>query len=315
MGKWRPNVVPLSRGKKGVFLLRPWQAQGPRMAHWLTKCKSCGNEAVVRYGTTPKGEQRFLCKECGRTFVDNNAPPGMRFPVEVIASAINQFYESSSLHKIRRTLKLDFDMQPDHSNILRWIVKYTKIAAREMNGLTVRVGNSWVADETVLKLKSEGGQNIWFWDIIDEKTRFLLASHLSISRFTKDAQTLMERAERRAGKAPKVVITDRLRSYLDAIERTWGADIEHVQSGPFIKDRRGDSTRAIERFHGTIKDRTKVMRALANRESAKLMMEGWLVHYNFFRPHSGLRGKTPAEAAGARPVFRNWADVVRTGGG
>lgn len=71
------------------------------------------------------------------------------------------------------------------------------------------------------------------------------------------------------------------------------------------------STRDIERFHGTLKDRTKILRALANKESAKVVLDGWLVHYNFFRPHGGLGGKTPAEAAKAKGVpFSSWLEVV-----
>lgn len=123
----------------------------------------------------------------------------------------------------------------------------------------------------------------------------------------KDAQTLMEKAERRADVIPKVIITDKLRSYLDAVERTWGADTRHLQASPFTLEQ---STRSIERFHGTLKDRTKVMRALANRESAKLVMEGWNVHYNFFRPHSGLENKTPAQAAGIDTPYKTWSDIV-----
>jgi putative transposase len=136
----------------------------------------------------------------------------------------------------------------------------------------------------------------------------LLASHLTPNRYTKDAQTLMEKAERRAGKMPKVVVTDRLRSYLDAIERTFRADARHHQSGPFALTQ---STRSIERLHGTIKDRTKIMRGLANKESAKLVMDGWAIHYNFFRPHQAHKGKTPAEVAGASAPFKSWADVVK----
>ena len=157
-------------------------------------------------------------------------------------------------------------------------------------------------------LKLKDGGNTWFFDCIDQDTRFLLASHLTPTRYTRDAQTLMERAEKRAGKSPRAVITDKLRSYLDAIERAFGADAKHVQSGPFKLQM---STRDIERFHGTLKDRTKVLRSLANRESAKIVLDGWLVHYNFFRPHGGLDGKTPAEAAKASGVpFSNWLDVV-----
>jgi transposase-like protein len=118
----------------------------------------------------------------------------------------------------------------------------------------------------------------------------------------------MERAERRAGKAPKTMVTDKLRSYLGAVEQTFGAETKHHQSSPFTI---GKSTRSIERLHGTIKDRTKIMRGLTNKETAKLIMDGWGIHYNFFRPHQGLKGRTPAEAAKADTPHKSWADIVR----
>jgi hypothetical protein len=63
-------------------------------------------------------------------------------------------------------------------------------------------------------------------------------------------------------------------------------------------------------MHGTIKSRTKVMRGLHTVESARLFLDGWLVHYNFFRPHMSLRDRTPAQVAGIRFPLRNWKDVT-----
>jgi hypothetical protein len=40
------------------------------------------------------------------------------------------------------------------------------------------------------------------------------------------------------------------------------------------------------------------MRALDDSESAKNMVDGLRLSYNFMRPHSALKGRTPAEAAG-----------------
>ena len=71
------------------------------------------------------------------------------------------------------------------------------------------------------------------------------------------------------------------------------------------------NTNLIERFHGTIKSRTKVMRGLHTIDSARLFMDGWLVHYNFFRPHMSLKDMTPAMAAGIRFPFRHWKDVMQ----
>ena len=34
------------------------------------------------------------------------------------------------------------------------------------------------------------------------------------------------------------------------------------------------------------------------------------MYYNYFRPHTSLKDKTPAQAAGIKFPFRNWKDVV-----
>ena len=281
-------------------------------SQWTTvKCKFCGEqEKVVHYGRTAKGTQRYLCQSCGRTFLDNKAPENMWYPTEVIASALNQFYESASLHKIERQLKLTYGVKPSHMTIYRWITRYSQKITKTLASIPIKTGSTWVAVETVIKLKEKGGSKVWFWDIIDKKTKFLLASHLSESRGMKDAQTLMEKASQRAGSIPKVVVTDKLASYLDGVELVFGADTKHTQSGPFVTK---DSTNIIERFHGTLKDRSKVLCSFMRKGTARIAMDGWLVHYNFFRPHSALKGKTPAEAAGAISLFKSWRDVVEKG--
>lgn len=154
------------------------------------------------------------------------------------------------------------------------------------------------------------GQKVWFWDIIDNKTRFLLASHMSETRMTKDAEALMRQAYDRTGKIPRVIYTDRLRAYLDGIELTFGANTKHRQGGPFDIE---NNTNLIERFHGTLKARTKVMRGMQNKDTARLIMDGWLIHYNYFRPHEALGNKTPAEVAKANFPYKGWKDVVMGG--
>ncbi len=44
-----------------------------------------------------------------------------------------------------------------------------------------------------------------------------------------------------------------------------------------------DSTNVIERFHGTMKDRTNVIRGFKNMDTAQLLSDAWLVHYNFLK--------------------------------
>jgi transposase-like protein len=143
--------------------------------------------------------------------------------------------------------------------------------------------------------------------VIDEKTRFLLASHISRTRTIKDAELLFTQANGRSLVVPKHIVTDKLGAYLDGIERVFGSDTIHVQSQGMASSTHNNY---IERFHGTLKQRTKVMRRLKSPTTAKIVLDGWLIHYNYFRPHEGLRGLTPAEAAGIRFPYKSWQDII-----
>lgn len=264
-------------------------------------CKYCGSKHIVRYGHY-QNVQRWWCKDCKRKFVHNDALPKMKTPIIQVASALSMFYEGMSLHGIRRNLEQTYRNYPSSSTIYEWVVRFTKLAVKLAKDYKPNVGDVWIADETVLKIE---GDKVWFWDLIDNKTRFLLASHMSLTRTTHDARVLLARAATRAEKPPETVITDKLPAYTDAIELNFGADTKHIQAKGLTR-----SKNIIERFHGSLKARTKVMRGLKTRKSAKLITDGWLVHYNFFRHHEALGDKTPAQKAGIKFPFRNWLDVV-----
>lgn len=53
----------------------------------------------------------------------------------------------------------------------------------------------------------------------------------------------------------------------------------------------------IERFHGTYRERTKVMRGFHSLNGSQTISDGERIYQNFIRPHTALKGKTPAEAA------------------
>lgn len=276
-------------------------------AHITIVCKNCGSADVVRYGVSGGGVQRYWCKRCQKKFVANNALPGMRYPPEQIASAMNMFYEGLSLNAVRRQLQHEHNVYPSDSTVYEWVVRFTRQAVEPLERLSLQTGDVWVVDETVLNID---GANVWFWDMIDDASRFLVASHLSRSRTMKDAVTVLTRGRRIADRAPRLILSDGLASYPDAVERVWGADTRHVRSMGFKEP---INTNLIERFHGTLKQRTKVMRGMQNLETARLVMDGWLVHYNFFRPHESLKGQTPGVVARANYPWSSWGQVVAHG--
>jgi len=185
-----------------------------------------------------------------------------------------------------------------------WVVKFTRFAMDLTTTDKTNTCGTWVADETVL-LTDRG--NIWFWDVIDEDSRFLLASHISTRRTTIDAQKLFLKAASHSKCMPHTVITDKLQAYQGAVESVL-INAFHERSKSFSMY---PNTNLIERFHGTLKDRTKVMRGLKSLDSSRFFTDGWLIHYNYCRPHMALLNRTPAEMAGVDSAFKNWKDIVK----
>jgi len=48
------------------------------------------------------------------------------------------------------------------AGIYCWIISFPKNVVDKAGGLQPIVGNTWIADEAVLKV---GGRNIWFWEL------------------------------------------------------------------------------------------------------------------------------------------------------
>jgi putative transposase len=265
-------------------------------------CKWCGSKNIKKYGSR-KDVQEYICLDCGRKFIDKDAPYRKQTTSELIGTSISSYYDGLSFADVARRLA-EGGNPVNESTVYRWVISYAEKAIRMMESYKPKVSDTWIADETTLKFENDIH---WLWDIIDKDTRFLLASYLSDNRGTKQAQRLMELASKRAGKVPKVVITDKLAAYLDGIELAFGADTEHIQSSPFAGK---DDTNIIERFHGTIKDRTKVIRGFKTFDTAIIILDGFLIHYNFFKPHLWLKGHTPAEIAGIKLPFKTWTEFV-----
>jgi hypothetical protein len=80
-----------------------------------------------------------------------------------------------------------------------------------------------------------------------------------------------------------------------------------------IRDIRFDGTvhnNKMERMNGEVRDREKVMRGLKNLDSP--ILKGIEVFHNYIRPHMGLDGKTPAEAAGIQVKGDNkWLTIIQ----
>ncbi|MFH1032645.1 MAG: DDE-type integrase/transposase/recombinase [Chloroflexota bacterium] len=229
----------------------------------------------------------------------------MKTPSKQIASALGMYYGGMSLDAIQQQFKQDHNLDMSESNYWNWVKRFTKEAVRQAKDFKPEVGDEWCADETYMKL---GRRKVYFWDIIDTRTRYLLASHVSFTRSARDARQLMTLARERAGKAPKTIITDKLRAYISGIEDEYGGDTKHRQGGPFDVE---NSTGIIERFHATLEQRTKVFKKYKDIADIRLLTGGWLINYNFFKQNEGCGNIPPAQAISKAVPFKDWNDVVR----
>jgi putative transposase len=267
------------------------------------KCKYCRSGSVIKYGKY-KAVQYYYCKDCRHKFASLETIPKMQYSTLKVAGAINMFYEGMSLKEIRRNFIQQNNDYISDVTAFNWIRRFTELAVKEASQYKPQVGPVWVAGETLIDIDGEGA---WLWDIMDTKTRFLIATHMSYKRTKNDARILMEKAYARTGIIPRTIYTDKLRAYLEGIELTFGGHVAHKKESQFDIQ---TNTNIIKRMQGTIKSRTKVMRGLHTIKSARQYIAGWLVHYNFFRPHMSLKDKTPAQAAGIKFPFRNWKDIT-----
>ena len=266
-------------------------------------CKWCGSTDTQKYGIR-KDVQEYLCNGCGRKFIDKDAPFKKQTSIDLIGGSLTDYYDGLSFGDIARHLT-EGGNPVNESTVYRWIFSYTAKAVKYFDTIKPKVSDTWLCDETVLKI---AGRNVWFWDIIDEETRFLIASHFSVTRTLNDVMTVMRRAQKKAGRNPHFLLSDSLGVYPDGIERIFGADSHHIQVKGITHE---INNNLIERFHSTIKERTKVMRGFKTLDTAELIMDGFLVHYNYFRPHMSLENSTPAEVAKIKIPFKTWTEFVR----
>jgi len=271
-------------------------------------CKYCGSEAVSKYGKYGD-TQLYWCKICERKFKGDDTLFHMKVSPDYIARALDMYYTGDSINDICEHFRNADGYYPSKSVVFGWIDKFTAKAVDYFSQFQPKVGPEWQCDETMLRLDKK--RKVWLWDIIDSKTKYLICTRVSETRTTHDAQSLMEKAKRITGISPKQITTDQLRAYWDGIELTFGDDTEHVQGGPFKGKATGESTSQIERFHSTIKERTKVMKSFRTVDSLIQFMDGFLVWYNYLKPHHSLGGKTPAEAAGIDYDVKNWQAVCQ----
>jgi putative transposase len=281
------------------------------MKNTQVTCPHCKNQEVVKRGffqTATNGEQqRYYCKSCNKKFIEQTPFYRMRNTPNKITLCLDLFYKGVSTRQIQSHLKAFYPHNSSWVTIYKWIIKYSKKISKFTDKLNVNIGSEVQIDEMEYHRrkshKSKAGVSCdWFVDTICPKTKFMIASEYFNSRSLIEIKKILKEVKEKTQNQVKVVTSDGWLAYPTAIQKVFGYNkhekkfnVEHHKNVA-IKDE--GFNYPIERLHNNIRTRTKVFRGFhGSVESAKSIMKGFEIYYNFIRPHLTLKGKTPSELA------------------
>jgi transposase-like protein len=308
---------------KHIFAVRFWIASRVELqekpkpkvfSEDAVQCPKCGSIRAIMFGHA-NGKQTFKCGDCGKRFREGLIKKAQYSP-ETITLTLDLYFSGLSLRKITRTLNDHFDMNLGKSTVYRWIEGFVPRISEYVSTLTPQLSQTWHADEVFVKMKGgEGIKNMegmaYLWNVMDRKTRFLLASKLSKYRDDDGAIKAMLEAKKNAhGSQPEQIITDAHRSYNEGISYAWFNEQKpkHIARAGL---RKHDATNnRIERMNGTLRERVKVQRGWKSMKTP--IAEGQRIQYNFVKPHMALENQTPAEVAGIGVNGKNkWMELLK----
>ena len=254
-------------------------------------CPTCKSENIVKRGIrkTQFGEtQRFGCNNCGHRFVVDKGFRRMKFNPKIVTQTLDLYFKGLSQRKIADHLKQFESVSVAQPTILSWIKKYLKLLAKYSEKYKVDVGNIWHSDETTVFIKKEDEKRYyqWIWNVMDAKTRYLLACQVTEERYVKDAQKALKQAKSVTNVRPDAIVTDGLQAYKEAVKNEF-YDVSAFIQNPHIRLKDFETkpnNNILERLNGTFRERTKVVRSFDSGIGAAEFAAGMQTYYNYIRP-------------------------------
>tara|TARA_Y100000034_G_scaffold131104_1_gene191089 strand:- start:2673 stop:3554 length:882 start_codon:yes stop_codon:yes gene_type:complete len=278
-------------------------------------CPNCNGTETIRRGfrkTENRGNvQRYYCKGCKKRFTLDDGFFRMRNSPIKVTQALHMYFSGISLRKSQEHLGIFCNHNASHMTVLRWIRKYATMVGKFTDNLNLKCGEELMSDEMEDSVK---GKQCWFVDVMDTKTRYIVSFDLMRSRTIENMTNVLANAKKKTGIQIKTVTTDGLQGYSRILKRSFGLKTHWNHKSPIkhnivIASKRGFNHK-IERLHNSIRERTKIFRGFGNLESARAIMKGYEIYYNFCRKHQALN-KYPYELATDLDLGKNkWLDLI-----
>ncbi|MBU0906845.1 MAG: DDE-type integrase/transposase/recombinase [Nanoarchaeota archaeon] len=280
-------------------------------------CPDCQSENLIKSGkrkTKIGTKQRYECRDCKKRFVLTPIK-NIKGNAKLVCLAMDCYYRGLSYRDISHQFEQFYNLKISHVTIRDWVLKFGNIMEKYSEKIQPQIKGVWNADETLIltkrgKDKKNPNKNFdYVWNVMDNKTKFLLASECSgRSRSKKDAQHVFEVAHKQNGKIPYQIITDRYAGYQDGVRkafRNWGNE-RKVKHTSIVGKRKIINNNAIESHHSHQKEFHKVRRGVTDVQSYQ---DGFKIFHNFVRKNA-RQNLTPADKCGIGLKGNAWETLL-----
>ena len=147
-----------------------------------------------------------------------------RFPPEVIQHAVWLYARFTLSYRDVEELLAERGLDVSYETIRRWVLKVGPAFARKLRQLRPRPSDTWHLDEMVVSIQ---GRRRYLWRAVDSEGE-VLDILVQSKRDKAAALRLLRKLLTKQGYAPRVLVTDKLRSYASA-RRQLGLAAFHEQ--------------------------------------------------------------------------------------
>src|ERR687885_2100141 len=141
-----------------------------------------------------------------------NPYAGHRFPPEVISHAIWLYFRFPLSLRMVEEMLVARGILVSHETVRQWAHKFGQQFANEIRRRLPRASDKWHFDEVAIKI---AGKTHWLWRAVDQHG-IVLDVLVQSRRDASAANRLLRKLLKRQGRAPRVMITDKLASYAAA---------------------------------------------------------------------------------------------------
>ena len=280
-------------------------------------CPYCNSLKLIKRGVRhdkTSEKQRFSCKDCKKRFVLEPIKY-IKGNEKFVCLAMDCYFKGLSYRDIADQFSQFYGLKIHHETIRRWILKFSKIMEKYSKTLTPKTSGVWNADETLVLSKrgmekdNPNGNFDYLWNVMDNKTKFLLASiNSGRSRKSTDAQKVFTEAYKVNVKMPNQIIVDGYKGYQDGCRKTfrnWGNE-RKVKFTSIKGHRKQVNNNAIENLHSHMKECQKVRRGVTEVQD---YADGFKVFHNFIKVCEKDK-LTPAQRCGISLSGNRWQTLL-----